>query len=49
VSASGYTVNFSGVERNIAMTITVNGTEVQLRDPDTGKPLWRGGRHGGKK
>ncbi len=49
VSASGYTVNFSGVERNIAMTITVNGTEVQLRDPDTGKPLWRGGRYGGKK
>ena len=49
VSVSGYTVNHFGIERNIAMTITVNGTEVQLRDPDTGKPLWRGGRHGGKK
>ncbi len=46
VTASGYTVNYSGIARNIAMSITVNGTEVQLRDPDTAKPLWVGARYG---
>lgn len=44
VAVSGYTVDFSGVERNIAMTITVDGTEVELRDPETARPLWAGGR-----
>jgi len=46
VSVSGYTVTFLGAERNIAMSITIDGTTVQLRDPDTAKPLWVGARYG---
>ena len=46
VSVSGFTVEYNeGVFRNIAMTITVDGEAVQLRDPNTGYPLWRGGRN----
>lgn len=40
ITASGYMVNYSGVERNIVMSITIDGIEVQLRDPVTAKPLW---------
>ncbi|MHB8772480.1 MAG: hypothetical protein ACYC7J_15905 [Syntrophales bacterium] len=43
VSVTGYTVNYSEEYRNIAMTITVGQNTVQLRDPDTGLPLWRQG------
>ena len=40
IEASGYVVD----SRNIAMDITLDdGTVVQLRDPVTGEPLWRGG------
>ena len=49
VVVSGYAVDYFGVERNIAMSITIDETVVQLRDPDTGKPLWIWGRYGGKK
>lgn len=42
ITAEGYTVDYDGVERNIVMTITVADETVQLRDPDTGAPLWRG-------
>lgn len=42
VVAEGYTVDFNGVARNILMSIEINGVLVQLRDPDTGTPLWRG-------
>jgi hypothetical protein len=44
VLVSGYTVDYSGVLINIAMAITVDDTLVQLRDPDTGVPLWKGGK-----
>lgn len=46
VTVSGYSVDFNGELRNIAMSITVDGTAVQLRDPDTALPLWRGNRAG---
>lgn len=42
VTAEGYTIDFTGVERNIAMSLIVNDVEIQLRDPDTAKPLWIG-------
>jgi hypothetical protein len=48
ITASGYTVDYSGVERNVAMSLTIDGTEVQLRDPETAKPLWAGSRKGRK-
>jgi len=40
VTVEGFAVDYSGTVRNIAMTITVNGIEVQLRDLDTAQPLW---------
>jgi hypothetical protein len=49
VSSVGYTVDFNGEYRNILMTMTVTvdgmATPIQLRDPGTGAPLWRGGRN----
>lgn len=43
VDVTGYTVDFNGVERNIAMSMIVGEEEVVLRNPDTGVPLWRQG------
>ena len=42
VIATGLTVEHDDVLRNVIMTITVNGQYVQLRDLETGMPLWRG-------
>ena len=41
IKVSGFVVDYNGVERNIAVTITVGGVTVELRDSD-GVPLWRG-------
>lgn len=43
ISVSGYTVDYNGVPRNILMSVIIDGVTVQLRDPETGLPLWRGG------
>ncbi len=43
LTVKGYTVDYNGVVRNIAVTITIGDDTVQLRDPETGAPLWRGG------
>ena len=43
VTVAGYNVNYNEEYRNIAVTMTVAGNTVQLRDPDTGLPLWRQG------
>ncbi len=44
VEVQGYQVTFSdGTSKIIATTINVNGSEIQLRDPDSGAPLWRSG------
>jgi hypothetical protein len=48
VAVSGFIVDFNGVERYIAMSITVDGETIQLRDPKTGAPLWKGGQGKGK-
>ena len=41
VTVHGYTVDYSGVDRNIAMSITVGEQTIELRDPESGIPLWR--------
>jgi len=49
IDVIGYNVIYSTdadgteVSRNIATEITVGGKTVGLRDPETGRPLWRGG------
>ncbi len=45
VTVSGYTVNYNGIECNIAMNFIIDSENiVQLRDPETGLPLlWRRG------
>jgi len=48
VEVSGYIVNYNGVNRYIAMSVTVDEGTVQLRDPETGAPLWKGGKAKGK-
>jgi ABC-type enterochelin transport system substrate-binding protein len=49
VSVSGYTVVYDTEEnivRNIATIITVGGVNLELRDAETGLPLWR--QYGGQ-
>jgi hypothetical protein len=41
ISVTGIVVDYSGELRNLATTITVDGVTFDLRDPVTGKPLWR--------
>lgn len=47
LTANGFTVNYNGVYRNVAMSITIDGSTIALRDPVTGAPLWKGGSGGG--
>ncbi|MBF0099911.1 MAG: hypothetical protein HQK77_03300 [Desulfobacterales bacterium] len=42
IKVSGYTVNYNGVDVNIAMSIEIDGKTIQLRDAQTGAPLWKG-------
>jgi hypothetical protein len=45
VTVTGYTVDYNGDFRNIAVTVTIGDKTVPLRDAVTGAPLWRqGGR-----
>lgn len=45
LGVTGYTVELDGVATNILMTATtMDGKTIQLRDPETGWPLWIGGR-----
>ncbi|MFH0998802.1 MAG: hypothetical protein V1844_25405 [Pseudomonadota bacterium] len=46
LTANGFTVNYNGVYENVVMSITIDGTTIDLRDPITGKPLWRVGNGG---
>ncbi len=44
VTVNGYEVTFSdGTVKIIAADVTVDGQTIELRDPETGTPLWRGG------
>ena len=44
VEITGYTVDYDGVELNVASSVTVDGQTLVLRDSETGTPLWRGAR-----
>jgi hypothetical protein len=39
--AIGFTVDYNGIEKNVVTSIIIDGTTVELRDLETGKPLWR--------
>jgi len=41
ISVTGIVMDFSGELRNLVTTVTVDGLTIDLRDPATGKPLWR--------
>lgn len=41
LSVTGIVVELNGELRNLATTITVDGLTLDLRDPETTKPLWR--------
>jgi hypothetical protein len=41
ISVTGIVMDFSGELRNIVTTVTVDGVTIDLRDPETGEPLWR--------
>ncbi len=43
VTVTGYTVDYNGDFRNIAVTVTIGDATVTLRDAETGAPLWRQG------
>jgi len=42
IKVVGYTVDYSGTPRNIAMSITTDDGTIDLRDATIGQPLWRG-------
>jgi len=42
IEVSGYTVEYNSVQRNVVTSITIGGEILELRDPETGEPLWRG-------
>lgn len=42
LTVDGYAVDFGDTVRNIAVAITIGENTVQLRDAETGAPLWRG-------
>lgn len=42
LTASGFIVDYNGIDRYVVITVTIEGTSIELRDPETGKPLWRG-------
>lgn len=44
VSVDGMIVQVNDADRYVAFAITVNGLTIQLRDPETGKPLWSAGK-----
>ena len=45
VTVNAYAVSFSDVTRYIASSITIGDDTLNLRDPETGCPLWRGARN----
>jgi hypothetical protein len=46
VEVTGYIVDYNGNILYILMTVTIDGQTIQLREPETGLPLWRKGNSG---
>ena len=42
IEVSGYSVDYNDMQRNVVTSITMGGEIIELRDPETGAPLWRG-------
>ena len=42
IEVRGYTVEYNDVQRNVVTSITISDDTIELRDPETGAPLWRG-------
>jgi hypothetical protein len=42
IEVSGYTVEYNSVQRNVVASVTIGGEILELRDPETSVPLWRG-------
>lgn len=42
IEVSGYAVEYNDIQRNVVASITIGGETIELRDPETGAPLWRG-------
>ena len=42
IEVSGYTVEYNNIQRNVVASITIDSETIELRDPETGAPLWRG-------
>jgi hypothetical protein len=42
VQVTGTVRQLNGTERYIAFSLTTGGETIELRDADTGRPLWRG-------
>ena len=46
ITVNGFTVDFNDTTVNVLMSVVLDGgVTVQLRDAETGMPLWRGGRN----
>lgn len=43
VTATGMIVDLNDTQRHIAFDMVIQDDSIQLRDPETGLPLWRGG------
>ena len=41
IQATGYILDADGLERYILFTISIDGETLELRDSETGEPLWR--------
>ncbi len=44
VEVTCYIVDYNDIELNIAVSVTIDGQTLDLRDLDSGTPFWRGGR-----
>jgi hypothetical protein len=42
IEVSGYAVEYNDMQRNLVTAITIGDETIELRDPETGAPLWRG-------
>jgi len=47
LTAHGFTVDYNGVYKNVVMSIRIYNETINLRDPATGKTLWRGSNGSG--
>lgn len=42
IKVNGYTVEYNDIQRNVVTSITIGDETIELRNAETGAPLWRG-------